>query len=44
MPTHDKAYDPIKLTETLKDIGLEGLDSKIPEKAQEIRKREKNRK
>lgn len=40
-PVHDQTKNPIKLTVTLKDIGLEGLDSPIPGKAAEMRQREK---
>lgn len=34
----------VKLTVTLKDIGLEGLDSATPDKAQELREKEKEQK
>lgn len=39
----NKGNYPIRLTVTLKDIGLEGLDSATPNKAAELRKKEKER-
>ncbi|KAK8876526.1 hypothetical protein M9Y10_006742 [Tritrichomonas musculus] len=38
-PVRQKVTNPIKLTVTLSDIGLEGLDSSTPDKAYNIRKR-----
>ncbi|KAK8876604.1 hypothetical protein M9Y10_006822 [Tritrichomonas musculus] len=37
-PVYGMTPDPIKLTVTLKDIGLEGLDSPVPNKASDNRK------
>lgn len=39
-PVRNRIKTPIKLTVTLKDIGLEGLDSPIPDETAQIRKRE----
>ncbi|KAK8889378.1 hypothetical protein M9Y10_034124 [Tritrichomonas musculus] len=40
-PVYGNSPGPIKLTVTLKDIGLEGLDSPIPSKAVELREKVK---
>lgn len=42
-PIRNQVTEPIKLTVTLKDIGLEGLDSPSPDKAYNIRKRKQQR-
>ena len=43
MPVHGLVKYPIKLTITLKDIGLEGLDSSTPDKTSRIKRRELQR-
>ena len=44
MPVHGLVKYPIKLTITLKDIGLEGLDSSTLDKTSRIKRRELQRK
>ncbi|KAK8841570.1 hypothetical protein M9Y10_027194 [Tritrichomonas musculus] len=43
-PVHNRVKYQIKLTVTLKDIGLEGLDSSSPDKPYQARQREQQRK
>ena len=43
-PVRNLVKNPIRLTISLKDIGLEGLDSSSPDKASDIRQREKQKK
>lgn len=39
-PVHNRVKYTIKLTVTLKDIGLEGLDSPVPDETSRIKQRE----